>query len=324
VPDAVTAKPKRLHVERRINEAEAAVIREIFEKAAAGWGTRGIAHDLNARGIGAPMPRRAERPRGWAPSTIYAMLTRGTLESRSRTQFIYEPGAVCRPRRQSISRPLKQTKVVARRWFCATAGHAHPPDRASAQARASLASARSPKAWEVTRESACTQARPCSDLAAYPSVFLSWLAPPRARVRPRERRGRGQSFVPRATLLSATEPAATLRPGRYPLASYPRRTRPYRRLGHPSVRHPSVQGDHSDELQSLSFEPNTIGFHSKIRTNGGPTGRSTSPWPLYLRAVHHRRLSRSIIPLGLPGLKLRLGSVTRRLSGANHVAVPRG
>jgi site-specific DNA recombinase len=36
VPDAVTAKPKRLHVERRINEAEAAVIREIFEKAAAG------------------------------------------------------------------------------------------------------------------------------------------------------------------------------------------------------------------------------------------------------------------------------------------------
>jgi hypothetical protein len=268
--------------------------------------------------------RRSPAPTGRASSRMGAVADlrdadSGTLESRSRTQFIYEPGAVCRPRRQSISRPLKQTKVVARRWFCATAGHAHPPDRASAQARASLASARSPKAWEVTRESACTQARPCSDLAAYPSVFLSWLAPPRARVRPRERRGRGQSFVPRATLLSATEPAATLRPGRYPLASYPRRTRPYRRLGHPSV-----QGDHSDELQSLSFEPNTIGFHSKIRTNGGPTGRSTSPWPLYLRAVHHRRLSRSIIPLGLPGLKLRLGSVTRRLSGANHVAVPRG
>jgi DNA invertase Pin-like site-specific DNA recombinase len=35
VPDAVTGKPKRLHVERRINETEAAVIREIFEQAAA-------------------------------------------------------------------------------------------------------------------------------------------------------------------------------------------------------------------------------------------------------------------------------------------------
>ena len=56
VPDAVTGKPKRLHVERRINETEATVIREIFEKAAAGWGTRRIAHDLNARGVPAPPP----------------------------------------------------------------------------------------------------------------------------------------------------------------------------------------------------------------------------------------------------------------------------
>ena len=76
VPDAVTGKAKRLHVERRINEAEAAVVREIFEKAAAGWGTRRITHDLNARGIAAPAPRRVGRPRAWAPSTIYAMLTR--------------------------------------------------------------------------------------------------------------------------------------------------------------------------------------------------------------------------------------------------------
>jgi site-specific DNA recombinase len=76
LPDPATGKPKRLHVERRTNEAEAAVIREIFEKAAAGWGTRRIAHDLNNRGVPAPPPRRAGRPRAWAPSTIYAMLTR--------------------------------------------------------------------------------------------------------------------------------------------------------------------------------------------------------------------------------------------------------
>jgi hypothetical protein len=60
----------KVHVERRINEAEAAVIREIFEKAAAGWVPAESA-DLNARGIGAPLPRRTGRPRGWAPSTIY-------------------------------------------------------------------------------------------------------------------------------------------------------------------------------------------------------------------------------------------------------------
>src|SRR5215471_3338870 len=76
LPDTLTGKPKRLHVERRINEAEAAVIREIFERAAAGWGTRRIAHDLNARRVAAPPPRQAGRPRAWAPSTIYAMLTR--------------------------------------------------------------------------------------------------------------------------------------------------------------------------------------------------------------------------------------------------------
>jgi site-specific DNA recombinase len=76
VPDVVTGKSKRLRIERRINETEAAVIREIFEKAAAGWGTRRIAHDLNARAVSAPPPRRAGRPRAWAPSTIYALLTR--------------------------------------------------------------------------------------------------------------------------------------------------------------------------------------------------------------------------------------------------------
>jgi site-specific DNA recombinase len=50
VPDAVTGKSRRLHVERRIDEEEATVIREIFEKAAAGWGTRRIAHDLTPIG----------------------------------------------------------------------------------------------------------------------------------------------------------------------------------------------------------------------------------------------------------------------------------
>jgi DNA invertase Pin-like site-specific DNA recombinase len=57
-PDA----SKRLYVERRINESEAEVVRRIFELAAAGWGTRRIAHKLNAERVPAPVPRRAGRP----------------------------------------------------------------------------------------------------------------------------------------------------------------------------------------------------------------------------------------------------------------------
>jgi DNA invertase Pin-like site-specific DNA recombinase len=76
VPEARAGQRKRLYVERRRNEDEAEVVRRIFELAAHGWGTRRIAHKLNAEGVPAPVPRRAGRPRAWAPSTIYAMLAR--------------------------------------------------------------------------------------------------------------------------------------------------------------------------------------------------------------------------------------------------------
>ena len=64
------------HVERQIHPAEAAVVRRIFELAAAGMGTRRIAHTLNDEGAVAPLPRRGGRPRAWCPSTIHAVLTR--------------------------------------------------------------------------------------------------------------------------------------------------------------------------------------------------------------------------------------------------------
>jgi site-specific DNA recombinase len=63
------------HVERRINEAEAAVVRHIFELTARGVSARRIAHRLNAEGAVTPTPRRG-RPRAWAPSSIRALLTR--------------------------------------------------------------------------------------------------------------------------------------------------------------------------------------------------------------------------------------------------------
>ena len=63
------------HVERRINDAEAAVVRRIFELAALGQGLRAIAHSLNADGHASPRPQRG-RPAGWAPSSVREVLGR--------------------------------------------------------------------------------------------------------------------------------------------------------------------------------------------------------------------------------------------------------
>jgi hypothetical protein len=68
------------HVERRIIDAEAAVIREIFHRSASGEGLRAIAKTLNA--AGAPTPRSQQgRPRGWAPSSIREVLHRSVYRA---------------------------------------------------------------------------------------------------------------------------------------------------------------------------------------------------------------------------------------------------
>src|SRR5262245_12741172 len=66
------------HVERRVNETEAAVVRRVFERSAAGAGLRSIAHELNAATAAAPTPRRTGRPRGWSPSSVREVLYRET------------------------------------------------------------------------------------------------------------------------------------------------------------------------------------------------------------------------------------------------------
>lgn len=63
------------HVERRVNETEATVVREIFDRYAAGVGFRVIAHELNARRVPSPRPQRG-RPAGWEPSTVREVLGR--------------------------------------------------------------------------------------------------------------------------------------------------------------------------------------------------------------------------------------------------------
>lgn len=70
-----SGRPKRAHVERRINEAEAAVVRQIFRLCADGLGKARIAHRLNDEGATSPRAQRG-RPRGWASSSVNEVLYR--------------------------------------------------------------------------------------------------------------------------------------------------------------------------------------------------------------------------------------------------------
>ena len=68
-------RQKRSHVERRINDPEATVIREIFTRCAQGCGMRRIAKHLNEHGAACPRAQRG-RPQSWAPSSIREVLYR--------------------------------------------------------------------------------------------------------------------------------------------------------------------------------------------------------------------------------------------------------
>ncbi len=66
---------RRIRVEYRINEPEAKIVREIFQRYADGDGLRMIAQDLQKRGI--PAPRAGRRGTGvWSYSSIREMLRR--------------------------------------------------------------------------------------------------------------------------------------------------------------------------------------------------------------------------------------------------------
>jgi site-specific DNA recombinase len=64
------------HVERQILEPEAATVRRIFARYAAGAGLKRIAAELIRDGAPAPVPRRKDRQPGWSASAILPMLSR--------------------------------------------------------------------------------------------------------------------------------------------------------------------------------------------------------------------------------------------------------
>ncbi len=69
------ASGERSHVKRQINDAEAAVVRRIFELSAAGAGLTRITKTLNADGVSAPRPQQ-HRPTGWTGSSVRSVLLR--------------------------------------------------------------------------------------------------------------------------------------------------------------------------------------------------------------------------------------------------------
>lgn len=73
--DVIGADGRRSHVERRINDTEAAIVRRIFALSAQGKGLTCITKTLNDEA--APSPRAQQgRPRAWAPSSVREVLHR--------------------------------------------------------------------------------------------------------------------------------------------------------------------------------------------------------------------------------------------------------
>ncbi len=76
VPDA-QGRPTRSHVELRINEAEAEIVRRIFRLYAKGYGFTSIAKALNAEGAICPRPRPSiGKPSGWVASSVRQIILR--------------------------------------------------------------------------------------------------------------------------------------------------------------------------------------------------------------------------------------------------------
>src|SRR2546426_207764 len=114
----------RHHVARRINEAEAAVVRRIFQLSAAGVGFTNIAKQLNADGALSPRPRSG-RVRAWAPSSVREILFRDLYRGAivwNRTQK-RDPWGIKRQRARSESEWVRvaapELRIIADDLWCA-------------------------------------------------------------------------------------------------------------------------------------------------------------------------------------------------------------
>jgi DNA invertase Pin-like site-specific DNA recombinase len=116
--EVVDASGQRSHVERVIEPAEAAIIREIFRLSAEGHGMKTIARRLND--AGAPSPRaQLGRSQTWAPSSVrevlYRPLYRGEIVwSRSRKRDAWgRKHQTGLPESEWIRRPAPELRIVS-------------------------------------------------------------------------------------------------------------------------------------------------------------------------------------------------------------------
>jgi len=71
---------RRSHVERRINDTEATVVRQVFDYCATGYGLKAIAKRLNTDGAPSPRAQRG-RSQSWVPSSVREVLHRDRLSA---------------------------------------------------------------------------------------------------------------------------------------------------------------------------------------------------------------------------------------------------
>ena len=119
LPDA-QGRPKRSHVELRINEGEAEVVRKIFRLYAEGHGFTSIAKALNAEGAICPRPRPSfSKPHGWVSSSVRQILLRRLYVGEQvwgRTKKRTPSGvkkAQHRPEHEWIIVPVPQLQIVS-------------------------------------------------------------------------------------------------------------------------------------------------------------------------------------------------------------------
>ena len=110
-------RQRRSHVERRINNGEATVVREIFTRCAHGWGMRRIAKHLNEQRASCPRAQRG-RPRAWVPSSIRAVPLPGPVSRRD--------GVESEAEARSVGKDLTTGPARGR---VGTSESAPPPDR---------------------------------------------------------------------------------------------------------------------------------------------------------------------------------------------------
>ena len=145
-------RPKRDHVERRINEEQAAVVRQIFRLCAAGKGMVSIARLLNDEGR--PAPRNSQgRKISWSPSSVRSLLFRRLYlgeviwnKTKKRNPWGIQQQRK-RPEKEWIKIPMPQLQIISEsEWKAAHDRLNAPGQYISAAQRANCGEGR-PARW---------------------------------------------------------------------------------------------------------------------------------------------------------------------------------